>query len=252
MKEQIPEILAYINAHLDEDISLQEVAGYFGYEASYFSRRFKELAGFSLMDYISSQRIEMAKGQLLSESSVQKSQIVSGYASTGSFYRLFKEKTGDSPKGLAKEKASIYRAIKNFETGGEMPVYHSTDEAAHSAVVQVQLPPSFRKGLVFVGLFHSRIPNHMPVAATVSPHWEKPLLLKNIATGSYYLLGMAIEASYNPLRYFRYDKALRGEYGKKLDFPRAGECLSIRLREPLPEDPPIVYNFAKLLRKYTK
>lgn len=252
MKEQIPEILAYINAHLDEEIILQEVAGYFGYESSYFSRRFKELAGFSLSDYISSRRIEMAKGHLLANSSIQKSQVLSGYASTGSFYRLFKEKTGDSPKGFSKEKGFIYHTLKEFETEGEKPVYHSTGKTGHSAMVQVDLPTKFRKGLVFIGLFHRRIPNHMPVAATVSPQWKKPLVLKNIPTGSYYLLSMAIEASYNPLHYFRYDKALRGEYGAKLDFPRAEGILPIRLREPLPEDPPIVYNFAKLLRKYTK
>ena len=51
----------YIELHLEEDLSLSELARTVGYTEAYLSRRFKQETGVNLRDYIRAARIERAK-----------------------------------------------------------------------------------------------------------------------------------------------------------------------------------------------
>lgn len=94
-----PEILIYVSRHFREELTLTALAKQFGYNPSYLSRGFKENFGISFCNYITMLRLREALLLLKSgESSVTKCAMESGFGSMRSFYRVFHEKFGMSPK----------------------------------------------------------------------------------------------------------------------------------------------------------
>jgi AraC family transcriptional regulator len=63
-KIQLSQAIAYINAHLGDDISLTDIAAELGMSHYYFSRLFKQSMGITAHKYLLKQRVERAK-QLL-------------------------------------------------------------------------------------------------------------------------------------------------------------------------------------------
>lgn len=64
MSRPILECCDYINLHLEEKLSLRELAGHFKYAESYLSRKFREETGLSFKQYVRSQRLHRAKALL--------------------------------------------------------------------------------------------------------------------------------------------------------------------------------------------
>ena len=64
MSRPILECCDYINLHLEEKLSLRELAGHFKYAESYLSRKFREETGLSFKEYVRSQRLHRAKALL--------------------------------------------------------------------------------------------------------------------------------------------------------------------------------------------
>lgn len=94
-----PEILIYVSRHFREELTLTMLAKQFGYNPSYLSRGFKENFGISFCNYITMLRLREALLLLKSgESSVTKCAMESGFGSMRSFYRVFHEEFGMSPK----------------------------------------------------------------------------------------------------------------------------------------------------------
>lgn len=91
-------IIGYINEHLSENISLESLAQQSFYNPSYFSRMFKEKYGITLTAYIRKTRLERAAEMLLDEKiPISKISELSGFGSTTTFYKKFKEAYGVSP-----------------------------------------------------------------------------------------------------------------------------------------------------------
>lgn len=91
-------IIGYINEHLSENISLESLAQQSFYNPSYFSRMFKEKYGITLTAYIRKTRLERAAEMLLDEKiPISKISELSGFGSTATFYKKFKEAYGVSP-----------------------------------------------------------------------------------------------------------------------------------------------------------
>ena len=68
MTDRYPEIIetiGYIHQHLDEPLSLSELARYASYSPYHFTRIFKEKMGISPIYYISALRLQKAKDLLL-------------------------------------------------------------------------------------------------------------------------------------------------------------------------------------------
>lgn len=89
----------YIQEHYQEDVSLESIAQFFHFNASYFSTLFKAHTNMNLIDYIISVRMDKAK-QLLLQSNDSISNIAqkTGYKNVGYFIRTFKRINGFSPK----------------------------------------------------------------------------------------------------------------------------------------------------------
>ncbi|MEK3734151.1 MULTISPECIES: helix-turn-helix transcriptional regulator [Paenibacillus] len=251
MKERIPDILAYMQASVTQDITVEQVANHFGYSKYHFSREFKRLTGFSAADYLSSLKVEFAKQALLRhEHSVTHSGYDAGYSSIGTFSTTFTRKTGLSPREYKQQVEALYSVAKKCEeTDATVIGHHEAPLASETSrcLVSVRYPEGYQAGVTFVGLFHSPIPNHRPVVgvALTKKHTH---LFEHIPNGTYYLLACSIEKTFNPMRYFVLDDCLRGRVQHQVRFPQDhNQAFTITLREALPEDPPIVVNVLKLL-----
>lgn len=95
----IPELMKYIEDHIEKDLSLQQLADYMHFHPVYLSRAFKEATGTTVGDYIGAVRLERAKA-LLSGSRIplQEVALLTGFASTNYFCRWFHKEMHMTPK----------------------------------------------------------------------------------------------------------------------------------------------------------
>lgn len=96
--EWIDGLHAYIQAHLNEDLSLNRLADYCHFHPVYLSRVYRENTGVTLSDYINQCRQEQAE-QLLRNSRMTVLEIsrLMGFATDNYFCRWFRKRTGVSP-----------------------------------------------------------------------------------------------------------------------------------------------------------
>ena len=253
MKDIIEDILIYIeeNIFLDE-LKIEDISAHFGYDKHHFSREFKRLTGYSLREYISSLKAEKTIELLEQEDRITSIQSSVGYSSSGSFSNTFKKYTGSSPKQYKQEMTDLYSAAKLFEASEEEAVDYFKEAGDSFCQVTLELPSELKKGILFIGLFHTPIPNHKPVSG-IATKSRNVNLLKNIPTGEYYLLACAIDSTNTIFSYFHLNKALRGKVNEKISFPESsGQHFTITLRPPIKEDPPILINLVKLLSSVFK
>ena len=89
---------AYINAHYDKEISLDEMSREYEISPYYFSKLFKDEVGQNFIEYLTQIRMEKAK-ELLSSSEYTMKEIciMVGYADPNYFSRTFKKNVGVTP-----------------------------------------------------------------------------------------------------------------------------------------------------------
>lgn len=100
--ETIRSVLTYINAHYDEDLTLNGLSKQFGYNPYHFSRLFNNFMNISLKRYINSVRFEAAADKLKNGESATGAALNSGFNSMRTFYRGFTEYYGVTPQRYAR------------------------------------------------------------------------------------------------------------------------------------------------------
>lgn len=91
-------VLDYIEKHLSEEITLDDLSRIAHFEKTYLITRFKEIWGLSPMKYVNTMRIERAKVLLRqSEKSITEIAYETGFGSIHYFSRYFKESVGITP-----------------------------------------------------------------------------------------------------------------------------------------------------------
>ena len=91
-------ILLYLNSNFQNEITLNSLASTFGYTKSYLSRYFKSCFGIGITRYLNVLRLRNALLLLREEGKTHTfCALESGFNSTRTFYRLFKEEFGCSP-----------------------------------------------------------------------------------------------------------------------------------------------------------
>lgn len=103
------EILKYVNDRFTGKLSPKEVSARFGYNETYFCRRFKEIAGLTFTGYLLALRMECAQ-KLLTETQEEIGTIAwkCGYADVSYFSHCFKKQYGVSPMGFRKGKDAAF------------------------------------------------------------------------------------------------------------------------------------------------
>lgn len=96
---KLNQALEYINAHLDQEIKLADLAKLLGMSQYYFCRLFKQSMGISPYQYLIQQRVEQAK-QLLKQKGVAIADIAleCGFSSQSHLSEHFRKLTGSTPK----------------------------------------------------------------------------------------------------------------------------------------------------------
>lgn len=99
--EKLGIILAYIESHLADDITVEELARTVYLHPNYFIRFFKRHLGSSPMHYIKSVRLERAKALLVgSTAPIKEIALETGFKDLFHFSRSIKNHTGFSPSQL--------------------------------------------------------------------------------------------------------------------------------------------------------
>ncbi|WP_019534240.1 response regulator [Paenibacillus ginsengihumi] len=99
----IHDIAKYIQQHYREEMTLQSISGQFFLSREYISRKFKQVFGLNLSDYLSGIRMEHAKVLLLNPHLriAQVAQMV-GYDDEKYFSKVFKKLVGQTPNEYRK------------------------------------------------------------------------------------------------------------------------------------------------------
>ncbi|MCI8386962.1 MAG: helix-turn-helix transcriptional regulator [Clostridiales bacterium] len=99
----ISRILDYINLHICEQITIDEIADGVNLSKFYLCRLFRDKTGMTLMDYILERRLSIARGQLIeSDKSILEIAEDCGFSSGSYFCRIFHENEGMTPRQYRK------------------------------------------------------------------------------------------------------------------------------------------------------
>ncbi|MBK4779660.1 AraC family transcriptional regulator [Streptococcus lactarius] len=106
-EEKIRTIIDYINAHYQEELTIDHLASLCNYSPTYFMNFFKKNLGVSCMDYLISYRLRKAT-ELLQHSSLSILEIASeiGFTNLSNFNRQFKKAYYMTPSHYREEKRS--------------------------------------------------------------------------------------------------------------------------------------------------
>lgn len=91
-------LLAYIDTHLEEDLTLEHLALVFFVSKYYISHVFKNNMGIPIHQYILKKRLYACKDAISSQMSITQAYQMFGFGDYSSFYRAFKKEFGVSPK----------------------------------------------------------------------------------------------------------------------------------------------------------
>lgn len=96
---QLQQAIDYIHSHLDQDLSLAELASIINISPTYFASLFKQSMGIAPHQYVIQQRVEQAKF-MLSKTDLAIADIASkvGFSSQSHLTQQFKRLTGMTPK----------------------------------------------------------------------------------------------------------------------------------------------------------
>ena len=92
------ELVAYVNEHLFEDITVQSVADAFYRSRSQVERIFRDATGSSLWNYVTLKRLMAARAMIQRGESAGNACEVCGFSDYSAFYRLYRARFGHAPR----------------------------------------------------------------------------------------------------------------------------------------------------------
>ncbi len=94
-------IIAYLNEHISEDLSLDAISARFFISKYHLLREFKNYTNRTVYQYIISKRVMLAKQRMRMGVSPTGAYQACGFQDYSSFYKAFRKETGLSPKQFA-------------------------------------------------------------------------------------------------------------------------------------------------------
>ncbi len=101
--QQINQIVAYINNHYNEDLSLESLSSKFYLSKYYLSHKFKQFTGLSLYQFILKKRLTIARNMLMRGKSVTETYTECGFNDYSNFLKAFKQEFGEKPSQYLKK-----------------------------------------------------------------------------------------------------------------------------------------------------
>ncbi|WP_432653140.1 helix-turn-helix transcriptional regulator [Salibacterium salarium] len=97
MLKELNLVIDYIEDHLTEELSLENISNYAGVSDYHFRNIFFYLSGWTLSEYIKNRRLSEANKDLLNAEKVTDVAFKYGYQSVDGFTRAFKKWSGFLP-----------------------------------------------------------------------------------------------------------------------------------------------------------
>lgn len=92
------QLVAYVNEHIFEDISIQSIADHFYRSRSQISRAFQQATGSGLWEYVIIKRLLAARALIRSGQPANSACTACGFSEYSSFYRAYRSHFGHSPR----------------------------------------------------------------------------------------------------------------------------------------------------------
>lgn len=184
--------LQTMHAHLDELLTLEDLASVACLSPSHFTRVFRRVVGIPPVEFLSALRFQTARRLLLSTPmSVTDVCFEVGYTSMGSFTSRFTQMVGLSPR-LLRQRARAFEPPPS--TLDEPAAAISSRIVLRNALLGRIIAPTSFQGTIYVGLFTSPIPQGAPYRCT---RLGAPgmYLLHAVSDGVYYLRAAAFPLS---------------------------------------------------------
>lgn len=96
--EKILSILSYLNDHLTEDISIDDLSSRFFLSRYYLMHTFKEQTGYTIGSYLSTKRLILARELLANGTPITDVCYACGFRNYSTFSRAYKKSFGESPR----------------------------------------------------------------------------------------------------------------------------------------------------------
>ena len=96
-QKKVNEVISYLQEHLSENVTIQDLADHFYLNPDYLARLFKSHMHVSLGHYAVLQKISAAEGLLREGKTVTEVQEALGFSSYAYFFKAFQRSTGISP-----------------------------------------------------------------------------------------------------------------------------------------------------------
>lgn len=96
--EKILSVLSYLNEHLTEDISIEDLSARFFLSRYYLMHTFKEQTGYTIGNYLSTKRLFLARELIADGTPITDVCYACGFRNYSTFSRAYKKSFGESPR----------------------------------------------------------------------------------------------------------------------------------------------------------
>lgn len=108
MEQTIIKAYQFMDEHLSEEFSLDEIARFVGYSSYYFARKFKEETGKTVMEYVRERRIYEAATEIKAGANICNTAMKYGFDTHAGFTKAFSNIYGCTPIQCAQHAQKTY------------------------------------------------------------------------------------------------------------------------------------------------
>jgi len=116
--KDIEKCVEYIEAHIKENITAQEIAAEVGYSVYHFFRVFSLCKEMSVMEYVRSRKLSLASIELFAGRRIMDIALDYGFETQSGFTKAFRKAYGYSPTQYAVRMNGFSKEKSTFEIGG--------------------------------------------------------------------------------------------------------------------------------------
>jgi AraC-like DNA-binding protein len=101
--KRIMGVLKYLEEHLQDDLTLEDIADRFSVSKNYLNLLFRQTTGTTVNHYIRTKRLGLARQEILKGSNAQEAAYKTGFNDYSNFYRAYKTFYGSIPSAPCKK-----------------------------------------------------------------------------------------------------------------------------------------------------